>query len=92
MTHQNLFIQDTGYIRRITIAREAKLNALNKATLAELHDTITDALAAAAVRGIVLTGAGDKAFVAGADITEFASFSADQGRALPAMGRPTCLT
>src|SRR5690606_13994535 len=54
----------------------------NKQTLAELHDAITDALAADSVRGIVLTGAGEKAFVAGADISEFANFDATQGRAL----------
>ena len=82
MTYQNLRIEDTGYIRRITVAREEKLNALNKATLAALHDAITDALAADTVRGVVLTGAGKKAFVAGADIAELASLSTEQGRAL----------
>src|SRR5690606_30894857 len=69
------------------IARDAKLNALNIATLAELHDAISAALASDAVRGVVLTGAGEKAFVAGADIAEFASFSPDQGRALARNGQ-----
>lgn len=87
MVYQSLRVQDAGYIRRITIAREAKLNALNKTTLAELHDAITAALASDGVRGIVLTGAGEKAFVAGADIGEFASFSADQGQALAREGQ-----
>lgn len=87
MTYQNLRVEDTGHIRRITIAREEKLNALNKATLAELHNAITAALASDTVRGIVLTGAGEKAFVAGADIAEFASFNADQGQALAREGQ-----
>src|SRR3546814_385261 len=89
MSYQNLRIKDIGYIQRITIDREAKLNALNKATLAELHEAITTALASDAVRGVVLTGAGEKAFVAGADIGEFASFNADQGRALAREGQTT---
>ncbi|MGV3761673.1 enoyl-CoA hydratase/isomerase family protein [Parapedobacter sp.] len=89
MIYQNLSIDDTGYIRRITIAREAKLNALNIATLAELHDAVTTALASEAVKGVILTGAGEKAFVAGADIGEFASFNADQGRALAREGQTT---
>ncbi len=87
MTYQNLQIEHSGHIQRITIAREEKLNALNKATLAALHDAITAALATDAVRGIVLTGAGEKAFVAGADIGEFASFDANQGRALAREGQ-----
>lgn len=87
MTYQNLHIEDNGQIRRITIDREAKLNALNKTTLAELSDAVASALASETVRGIVLTGVGEKAFVAGADIAEFASFNADQGRALAREGQ-----
>lgn len=89
MSYQNVRIEDAGYIRRITIARETKLNALNKATLAELHEALTTALADDTVRGLMLTGAGEKAFVAGADIGEFASFDADQGRALAREGQTT---
>ena len=87
MTYQNLRIDDTGYIRRITISREEKLNALNKTTLASLHEAVTTALSADTVRGIILTGAGEKAFVAGADIAEFASFNAEQGGALAREGQ-----
>lgn len=70
----------------ITINRESKLNALNKATLDELHHAITEAAEDAGVGGIIITGSGQKAFVAGADISEFASFSVDEGRALAADG------
>lgn len=87
MTYQNLIVSDNDYIRHIVINRVEKLNALNRQTLAELHDAIADALAADAIRGIVLTGAGEKAFVAGADISEFANFDAAGGRALAYEGQ-----
>ena len=87
MTYQYLLIRDEGSIRRITIAREDKLNALNTATLSELSRAIKDALAAAGVRGVVLTGAGEKAFVAGADIAEFSAFGPGEGRALARNGQ-----
>src|SRR5690606_4097777 len=87
MTYQNLVISSRSYIRHIVIAREEKLNALNKQTLAALHDAIIRALTADTIRGIVLTGAGDKAFVAGADISEFANFDTAQGRALAYEGQ-----
>ncbi len=87
MTYQHLLIHDERYVRRITISREAKLNALNKAMLTELSAAIGDALATGAIRGIVVTGAGEKAFVAGADIAEFASFNPAEGRALAREGQ-----
>jgi len=71
MTYQNLLIDHKERIAYITINRESKLNALNKATLAELHQAISDAFADERVGGIIITGAGTKAFVAGADIAEF---------------------
>lgn len=87
MNFQNLLVEDNKRIRHITIAREAKLNALNKATMVELHAAISAALASTSVRGVVLTGAGEKAFVAGADIGEFASFNEEQGRLLARDGQ-----
>ncbi len=87
MAYQHLVINNLGYIRYIVINREEKLNALNKQTLAELHDAISGALAADTIRGIVLTGAGEKAFVAGADISEFTDFDVARGRALAYEGQ-----
>lgn len=87
MAYQNLIINDKDHSRHIVISRTEKLNALNKQTLTELHDAISDALAATSVRGIILTGAGEKAFVAGADISEFADLDAEQGRALAYEGQ-----
>ncbi|SDE16143.1 enoyl-CoA hydratase [Mucilaginibacter pineti] len=82
MEYPNLLIATTGRIQTITINRESKLNALNKATLAELHTAFTHAFNDAQVGGIILTGAGPKAFVAGADIGEFAGLDAEAGTAL----------
>lgn len=87
MTYENLLIHDDGKLRRIVINRESKLNALNKAALAELHEAISGALTDDAIRGIVLTGTGEKAFVAGADIAEFSSFDPVQGRELARDGQ-----
>ena len=87
MNFENLLIENKGRIQYITINREAKLNALNKATLAELHTAVALAFADSSVGGIIITGAGSKAFVAGADISEFAAFNAEQGQALARDGQ-----
>jgi len=82
MTFENLLISTKGRIQYITINRESKLNALNAATLAELHQAFTTAFADPAIGGIIITGAGPKAFIAGADISEFVTLDADSGRQL----------
>lgn len=86
MSFQNLLIHTDGLIQHIIINRENKLNALNKATLAELHTALSDAFDNERVGGIIITGAGEKAFVAGADISEFAAFNAAQGEELARRG------
>lgn len=70
----------------ITINRPDKLNALNKQTIEELHDTLVDAENQSDIHAVIITGAGQKAFVAGADISEFANFSIEQGKLLSAIG------
>jgi enoyl-CoA hydratase len=84
---QNLLIDYNGPIQHIIINRESKLNALNKATLSELHTAIYDAFHNDRVGGIIITGAGEKAFVAGADISEFASFDSVKGEQLARNGQ-----
>src|ERR1700761_1435625 len=79
---QNLLIDYNDRIQHIIINRESKLNALNKETLAELHTAIYDALNNDKVGGIIISGAGQKAFVAGADIAEFSSFDSVKGEKL----------
>jgi enoyl-CoA hydratase len=73
-------VDDGGAIRRITINRPDKLNALNAATLDALDAAFIDAATAPDVRVVVLTGAGPKAFVAGADIAEMNTLTPVQGR------------
>src|ERR1700761_8354341 len=84
---QNLLIDYNDRIQHIIINRESKLNALNKETLAELHTAIYDALNNDKIGGIIISGAGQKAFVAGADIAEFSSFDSAQGEKLARDGQ-----
>jgi enoyl-CoA hydratase len=83
---ENLLVDYNGAIQHIIINRESKLNALNKNTLAELHTAIYDAFNNDRVGGIIITGAGSRAFVAGADISEFSSFDSSQGEQLARNG------
>lgn len=87
MDYYNLIRLTNGRIRYITINRESKLNALNKQTLQELHAALSDYFADPEVGGIIITGAGKKAFVAGADIAEFAGLDAEGGRAIAQDGQ-----
>lgn len=73
MSFDNLLIADAEGVRKITINRPEKLNALNVQTLAELNTAIAEIEADSSVEAVVVTGAGEKAFVAGADISELAT-------------------
>jgi enoyl-CoA hydratase len=73
----------------LTINRPQQLNALNKATIEALHSVLHSADSNPNVRVIVLTGSGEKAFVAGADIKEFADFNIAQGGELAMRGQQT---
>ena len=81
MTYATLLVEkrDDG-IAVITINRPEKMNALNAAVIGELDAAISDLDADASVRGLILTGAGEKAFVAGADIAELAKATPVEGR------------
>jgi enoyl-CoA hydratase/carnithine racemase len=72
----NVLYVKTGSIAYITVNRPKVLNALNTPTWSELRKAFEDARDDAAVRGVILTGAGDKAFIAGADIGELAHVTA----------------
>lgn len=80
MSYQNILTENKGRIQYITINRESKMNALDKHTLAELHTAFTEAFANTQTGGIIITGAGNKAFVAGGDISEFSTLEAAGGR------------
>jgi enoyl-CoA hydratase len=86
MAYNNLLIADEDGIRTITINRPDKLNALNRETIDELDRALNDAAGDRNIRVLIITGSGPKAFVAGADIKEFAHFDVTQGRALSADG------
>lgn len=87
MTFNTLLVEDSGAIRRITLNRPDKLNALNRETLTELHAAFDAAAKDEGVRVVVLTGAGPKAFVAGADIAEMNGLSPAQARDFSALGQ-----
>jgi len=70
MSYDNLLIEDTHGVRWITLNRPEKLNALNRATLVELDHAVETAGNDDSVHAVVVTGSGEKAFVAGADISE----------------------
>jgi enoyl-CoA hydratase len=87
MIPKNLILEFEKNIATIYINRPEKLNALNKATIQELHEILKLVHENPDIRVIILTGSGDKAFVAGADIAEFAHFSAEEGSRLAAHGQ-----
>lgn len=87
MTYENLLVTQENYIAQITINRPSKLNALNVATIQELHNALETAESDETIRAIIITGEGEKAFVAGADIAEFANFSIEEGAQLAAQGQ-----
>lgn len=84
--YNNILTETNGNIQKITINRPNQLNALNKVTIEELGQALQAAEESKEVRVIILTGSGEKAFVAGADIKEFADFSVEEGKMLSAEG------
>jgi enoyl-CoA hydratase/carnithine racemase len=76
LTFENILYEKNGPIAYVTVNRPKVLNALNTPTWKDLRIAFEDARADAAVRGVILTGSGDKAFIAGADIGELAHLSA----------------
>jgi len=87
MNFENILVQQNEGIAKITINRPSKLNALNKNTIAELHEAFKLLEVDKAVKVIIVTGSGEKAFVAGADISEFANFSVEEGTELARKGQ-----
>jgi len=82
MVYNNLLTQITDGILTITINRPDKLNALNYETIQEIGKAVAEGNANETVSGMIITGAGEKAFVAGADISEFAHFSSSEAENL----------
>ena len=83
----NLIIESNENIQLITINRPDKLNALNKATIKELGEALAAAENDTSVKVVVITGSGEKAFVAGADISEFQKYNQKQAKELAQGGQ-----
>lgn len=92
MSTANLQLRIQDQVAWIQIDRPTKLNALNRAVLEELNQVFSDLRTDTSVRVIVLTGSGEKAFVAGADIAEFSEFGPLEGRALAQKGQDDVFT
>ncbi|MCL5669842.1 MAG: enoyl-CoA hydratase-related protein [Acidobacteria bacterium] len=80
MSYETLLYEIRAGIAYVTINRPQKLNALNRKVIQELTDCFRNNLEAAEVRGVILTGAGEKAFAAGADINELAALTPTEAR------------
>lgn len=87
MNYENILVDLNAKVATITINRPKKLNALNKVTIEELHDAFKSLNANNEIKVILLTGSGEKAFVAGADISEFAHFTKEEGEQLAGKGQ-----
>jgi enoyl-CoA hydratase len=87
MSYENLLYEKKDGIAYITFNRPKLLNALNRKTVEELRSVLVDARDDGAVRVLILTGAGDKAFVAGADINELAQQTPVNGKEFSLFGQ-----
>ena len=87
MAYENLLYDKKDGIARITFSRPKVLNALNRKTVEELRDALLDARDDASVRVVILTGAGEKSFVAGADIGELAQRTPVDGKDFSLFGQ-----
>src|ERR1700751_2419423 len=84
---ENVLYDKKGPIAYVTLNRPKVLNALNKAANKELRSALEDAREDSAVRGVILTGVGEKAFAAGADIAEVANNTAVEAEAATRRGQ-----
>ena len=79
MNYNNIILESNNFIATIIINRPNKLNALNTETISEINHLLSAVEKDKNIRVIIITGAGDKAFIAGADISEFANFDVEKG-------------
>lgn len=86
MAYEHLILEDKGHSRIIIINRPKVLNALNKRVLLELERALLEVEQNRTLRTVIITGAGDKSFVAGADISEMKSLAAVEAEAFSALG------
>lgn len=89
MNFENISIEEKDTLARITIERPQALNALNAKTIAELSQALTLLEEKPTCRVLIITGSGEKSFVAGADIKEFAEYGAKEASAMAQRGQET---
>lgn len=87
MDYSNLLISISAGVATVTLNRPQALNALNKDLLQDLNGFLDEAATNQSIRVIILTGSGEKSFVAGADIKEFSDFNVAEGEALARIGQ-----
>lgn len=87
MDYKNLLIEKADKVAVVTLNRPQALNALNKELLSELSSFFDAAQDDKDIRVVILTGSGEKSFVAGADIKEFSDFNGEQGMQLAQVGQ-----
>jgi len=85
--YQTLLTSIENNVLTITINRPEKLNALNKIVFTDLDNALNDIEKNPLIRAVIITGAGPKAFVAGADISEFSDYNKDQAMAMSKRGQ-----
>lgn len=86
MSYENIIFETEGPVATITINRPQSLNALNVKTIAELSEAVDQIAKDSSIRVVIITGSGEKAFVAGADIKEFSDFNSAEAQELSAKG------
>lgn len=87
MTYENILTSLTNGILTITINQPKKLNALSKGVFDDLDSVVKEVYNNPEITGAIITGSGDKAFVAGADISEFSGLNQEEGKRLAARGQ-----
>lgn len=87
MAYENILTSIENGILTITINQPKKLNALSKGVFDDLDSAVKEVYSNDDITGVIITGSGDKAFVAGADITEFSGLTQEQGKKLAARGQ-----
>jgi len=89
MEYTNLLLEKNGAVAVLTINRPKALNALNSDTLKELSTVLDELGRDSSVKAVILTGSGEKAFIAGADISQMKDFNAIEGRRFAQLGHAT---
>jgi len=89
MSYENILLQKEDKVSIITINRPESLNALNAKTIKELSSVLDELNSDTTCRVVIITGSGEKSFVAGADIKEFSDFGQDKAEELARTGHNT---